>query len=174
MEKERSEVLMEVRGFLERAAPKGSKSWAKEHEEYGNQILSSQKRVTRESSDADFRKDVKSYVGAWFQAFEAFVCEKHESGTGLDLTDVWHASKFLKGYELDWKGIRFLVGPRSTAAAGDLPVVSAAEVMLLQENEVCEDGKIAILNTKSVFPGARIESITRDGVTSRLVPEVLS
>ena len=174
MENTRNKTLLEIKAFLEKAAPEGSKSWAKDQDDHANSIKTAQNRVLTAETDSEFANCVKAYVGAWFKAFEEFVAKKHERGEGLELADIWHAGKVIEGFHFKWNGLEFVMSPRSTARADGKAAISAAEVMLLRESELPEKGKEAIINIKTAFPGARIGSITTNGVERLLVPEVLT
>jgi hypothetical protein len=137
-------------------------------------IKAAQSRVLNAGTDDEFLSAVRVYVGTWFKAFEGFVTMKYKRGEGLDLVDIWHGSKVIEGFHFKWKGLEFVLSPRSSARRDGKAVLSAAEMMLLAEANLEEKCKVAIINIKSVFPGARIGSITSDGVERRLVPEVLT
>ena len=129
---------------------------------------------------ADFKYAVRVYVGAWFKAFEAFVIKKHGNApmtkvraADMPLNELWHAQKLVESMEMRWKGERFMLAPRSTAREDGVPVVSAAEAILLGGLGLSEEAKLAIIRTKKVFPGALVESVGKEGSESRLIPSIL-
>jgi hypothetical protein len=129
---------------------------------------------------ADFKHAVRVYVGAWFKAFEAFVIKKHGNApmtkaraAEMPLNELWHSQKLIESMEIRWKGERFMLAPRSTAREDGVPVVSAAEAIILRAENLSEEAKLAIIRTKRAFPGALVESVGRDGSKSVLIPSIL-
>tara|TARA_R110002110_G_scaffold69686_11_gene187765 strand:- start:1830 stop:2420 length:591 start_codon:yes stop_codon:yes gene_type:complete len=191
MNEERRAAVREVSEFILRSAPEGAVEWAKKTEPYKTKISDAQRRA----GDPTFpiKSALKSYAGGFFGAFRAYFDMKHPDHLTtsdvklLPLTDLWHAGSRVRALDCTSDLGRYCITPRRSNDPDLQPSFSAAEISLLRvigvsDRLMVESGLIdmntsvhgamvAIMATKTAFPGALVTELTDClGDTHHLIP----